>query len=83
MISTASRTVTATVSVSGDPDTLGLTADGSQLWIGQLSLAYVTLLDTKSDTVVGSLNLGGSTAQSADGYGPSGIALTSTPTPGS
>jgi YVTN family beta-propeller protein len=83
VISTASRTVTATVSVSGDPDTLALTADGSQLWIGQLSLAYVTLLDTKTDTVAGSLNLGGSTAQSADGYGPSGIALTSTPTPGS
>ena len=83
VISTASRTVTATVSVPGDPDTLGLTADGSQLWIGQLSLAYVTLLDTRTDTVAGRLNLGGSTAQSADGYGPSGIALTSTPTPGS
>jgi YVTN family beta-propeller protein len=83
VISTASRAVTSTVSVSGDPDTLGLTADGSQLWIGQLSLAYVTLLDIKTGTVVGSVNLGGSTAQSGDGYGPSGIALTSTPTPGS
>ncbi len=47
------------MSVPGDPDTLGLTPDGSQLWIGQASLAYVTLLDTKTATVAGSLNLGG------------------------
>jgi YVTN family beta-propeller protein len=83
VISTASNAVTATVSVPGDPDTLGLTPDGSQLWIGQASLAYVTLLDTKTATVVGRLNLGGSAAQSADGYEPTGIALTKTPTPGS
>ena len=48
--------------------------------IGQQSLAYVTLLDTKTDTVAGSLNLGGSTAQSGDGYEPTGIVLTSAPT---
>jgi len=83
VISTASNSVTATVSVSGDPDTLGLTPDGSQLWIGQRSLAYVTLLDTKTATVVGSLNLGGTAAQSGDGYEPTGIVLTTTPTPGS
>jgi YVTN family beta-propeller protein len=83
VIATASNAVTATVSVPGDPDTLGLTPDGSQLWIGQASLAYVTLLDTKTDTVAGSLNLGGTAAQSADGYEPTGIALTKTPTPGS
>ena len=83
VISTATNTVTATVSVSGDPNVLGLTPDGSQLWIGQVATAYVTLLDTKTDTVVGSLNLGGSEAQSADGYGPNGIVLTKTPTPGS
>jgi YVTN family beta-propeller protein len=83
VISTATETVTATVSVPGDPSTLGLTPDGSQLWIGQQAKAYVTLLDTKTGTVAGSLNLGGSTAQSGDGYEPTGIALTSTPTPGS
>jgi YVTN family beta-propeller protein len=83
VISTVTNEVTSTVAVKGDPDTLGLTPDGSQLWIGQLSLAYVTLLDTKTATVVGSLSLGGSAAQSADGYGPSGIVLTNTPTPGS
>jgi DNA-binding beta-propeller fold protein YncE len=64
------------VNVPGDPDTPGLTPKGSQLWIGQASLAYLTLLDTKTATVVGSLNPGGSTAQSADGYEPTGIALT-------
>lgn len=83
VISTAASTVTATVSVPGNPDTLGLTPDGSQLWIGQASLAYVTLLDTKTDTVAGSLNLGGGTAESGDGYEPTGIVLTKTPTPGS
>lgn len=83
VISTATGAVTATVPVTGDPDTLGLTPDGSQLWIGQRSLAYVTLLDTKTDAVVGSLNLGGTKAQSGDGYEPTGIALTKTPTPGS
>ena len=83
VISTATDTVTATVPVHGDPDTLGLTPDGSQLWIGQASLAYVTLLNTKTDTVAGSLNLGGSTAQSGDGYEPTGIVLTKTPTPAS
>ncbi len=83
VISTAANAVTATVTVPGDPDTLGLTPDGSQLWIGQLSLAYVTLLDTKTATVAGRLNLGGSTAQSADGYAPTGIVLAKTPTPGS
>jgi YVTN family beta-propeller protein len=83
VISTATNAITSTISVSGDPDTLGLTPDGSQLWIGQRSLAYITLLDTKTATVVGSLNLGGSAAQSGDGYEPTGIALTTTPTPGS
>lgn len=83
VISTAALAVTATIPVSGDPDTLGLTPDGSQLWIGQRSLAYITLLDTKTATVAGSLNLGGSAAQSGDGYEPTGIVLTTTPTPGS
>jgi YVTN family beta-propeller protein len=83
VISAAANAVTATIGVSGDPDTLGLTPDGSQLWIGQRSLAHVTLLDAKTATVVGRLNLGGSAAQSADGHEPTGIALTKTPTPGS
>lgn len=83
VIDTATDQVTDTISVPGDPDTVALTPDGSQLWIGQASAAYVTLVDTAGDTVVGSINLGGSTAQSGDGYEPTGIVLTSTPTPGS
>ena len=83
VIDTATNAVTATLSVPGDPDTLGLTPDGSQLWVGQLSSALVTLVDTKSGTVVGSLNLGGTAAQSGDGFAPTGIVLTKTPTPGS
>jgi YVTN family beta-propeller protein len=83
VISTATNKVTATISVPGDPDNLALTPDGSQLWVGQTSLAYVTLIRTSDDTVVGSLNLGTYGAQSGDGYGPNGIVLTKSPTPGS
>jgi YVTN family beta-propeller protein len=83
VISTGTNTVTATISVPGDPDNLALTPDGSQLWVGQTSLAYVTLIRTSDDSVVGSLNLGTYGAQSGDGYGPNGIVLTKTPTPGS
>jgi hypothetical protein len=44
----------------------------------------VSLVSTSSDKVVGSLNLGGTSGpQSADGYAPTGIVLTKTPTPGS
>jgi YVTN family beta-propeller protein len=83
VISTATNKVTDTINVPGDPDNLGLTPDGSQLWVGQTSLAYVTLIRTSDDSVVGSLNLGAYGAQSGDGYGPNGIVLTKTPTPGS
>jgi YVTN family beta-propeller protein len=83
VIRTATNTVAATISVPGDPDNLALTPDGSQLWVGQTSLAYVTLIRTSDDSVVGSLNLGTDGAQSGDGYGPNGIVLTKTPTPGS
>ena len=83
VIRTATNTVTATISVPGDPDNLALTSDGSQLWVGQTSFAYVTLIRTADDSVVGSLNLGADGAQSGDGYGPNGIVLTKTPTPGS
>jgi len=43
----------------------------------------VTLVRTADDSVVGRLNLGTNGAQSGDGYGPNGIVLTKTPTPGS
>jgi YVTN family beta-propeller protein len=81
VISTSSETVTNTISISGDPDTLGLTPDGSQLWVGGLTSAIVTVLDTANGTVVGTLNLGDEGANSGDGYEPTGIVLTATPTP--
>jgi YVTN family beta-propeller protein len=83
VISTASGTVSRTITVPGDPDTLGLTPNGQQLWVGQNTAAKVTVLDTTSFATVGVINLGGSVAQSADGYEPTGITLTSTPTAGS
>lgn len=83
VIDTATGTVTKSITLTGDPDTLSLTPDGSQLWVGQRSTAYVTVIKTSGDSVIGSINLGGSAAQSGDGYDPTGIALTSTPTPGS
>jgi hypothetical protein len=43
----------------------------------------VTVVSTSDDSVVGSINLGGSAPQSGDGYEPTGIALVGTPTPGS
>ncbi|HZZ50083.1 MAG TPA: YncE family protein [Pseudonocardia sp.] len=83
VIDTTSDKVTDTIAVTGDPDTLALTPDGSQLWVGQRSAAYVTVIDTSGNSVVGSVNLGGSEPQSGDGYTLTGIALVSTPTPGS
>ena len=83
VIDTAANRVTHTISITGDPDTLALTPNGQQLWIGQSTAAFVTVLDTATDAAVGSINLGGSTPQSGDGYEPTGIALTGTPTAGS
>jgi YVTN family beta-propeller protein len=83
VISAATDKVTHTVTVTGDPDTLALTPDGSQLWVGQNSSATVSVIDTATDTVGSAINLGGSEPQSGDGYEPTGIVLTATPTPGS
>jgi YVTN family beta-propeller protein len=84
VIATASDTVTKTISVSGDPVSLGLTPDGSELWVGGLTSGIMTVLDTATDTAVGSLNVGyGGEPNAGDGEEPTGVALTSTPTPGS
>lgn len=82
VISTKADTVTTTFPLAGGPDVLALTPDGSQLWVCGITSAILTVLDTSNDTVVGSLNLGGDGANSGDGMGPTGIVLTSTPTPG-
>jgi hypothetical protein len=43
----------------------------------------VTVVNTATDAIVSSVNLGGTAAQSGDGYEPTGIVLVTTPTPGS
>jgi YVTN family beta-propeller protein len=84
VISTASDTVTHTISDPGDPVSLALTPDGSELWVGGLTSAIVTVFDTSNDAAVGSFNVGyGGEANSGDGTEPTGLVLTSTPTPGS
>jgi YVTN family beta-propeller protein len=84
VISTSTDTVTNTISDSGDPVSVALTPDGSQLWVGGLTSGIVTVFDTSNDTLVGSFNVGyGGEANAGDGEEPTGIVLTSTPTPGS
>jgi YVTN family beta-propeller protein len=78
----ATGKVTSTVTVPGDPDTLALTPDGQQLWIGTSTAANVTVLNTADNSPVGVIDLGGA-PNAADGYAPTGIALTATPTAGS
>ncbi len=84
VISTATDSVTATISDAGDPVSLALTPDGSQLWVGGLTSGIVTVFDTATNGLVGSFNVGyGQYPQAGDGEEPTGIVLTSTPTPGS
>jgi YVTN family beta-propeller protein len=81
VIAASSGHVTSTIPLTGDPDTLALTPDGTQLWVGGLTSAIVTVLDTANASVVGEVNLGGDGANSGDGYEPTGMVLTATPTP--
>lgn len=83
VVNTASRTVTGTIDVPGDPDTVALTPDGSQLWVGDNTNGSVTVIDTADGAITGQVNLGGDGPQSGDGLEPTGIVLTTTPTPGS
>jgi len=77
MISTKTDKVISTISLAGDPGTLGLTPDGSELWVCGITSAIVTVFRTSDDSVVGSLNLGGYGPNSGDGLGPTGMVLTS------
>jgi YVTN family beta-propeller protein len=82
VISAAKHQVTSTLAVPGVPDTLALTPDGQQLWVGARIAAKVVVLNTVDGSTVGSINLGGE-PNAADGYAPTGIALTATPAAGS
>jgi YVTN family beta-propeller protein len=85
VISTASDTVTGTISDPGDPVSLALTPDGSELWVGGLTSGVMTIYDTSDNTLVGSVNVGypGDEANAGDGEEPTGIVLTATPAVGS
>jgi YVTN family beta-propeller protein len=84
VIAAASDTVTDTISDAGDPVSVGLTPDGSELWVGGLTSGIITVFDTSNNSAVGSFNVGyGGEPNAGDGEEPTGIVLTSTPTPGS
>jgi YVTN family beta-propeller protein len=82
VISTATDKITRTFAVNGTPDTLGLTPNGAELWVGQNAAATVTVINVHTGATVGTVNLGGSEPQSGDGFEPTGIVLTKTPTAG-
>jgi YVTN family beta-propeller protein len=84
VIDTATNSVTNTLSVQGDPDTLALTPDGSQLWVGTLTYCWLFVYSTSTLDQVGGINLAGPGEYNlnyADGFEPTGIVLTSTPSP--
>jgi DNA-binding beta-propeller fold protein YncE len=83
VINTATGKVKDTIHDPGDPVSVGLTPDGSELWVGGLTSGIVTVFDTATDSLVGSFNVGyGGEANAGDGEEPTAIVLTSTPTPG-
>jgi YVTN family beta-propeller protein len=84
VVSTASDKVTATIRDAGDPVSLALTPNGKQLWVGGLTSGIVTVFSTATDRLVGSFNVGyGGEPNAGDGEEPTGMALTTIPTPGS
>jgi YVTN family beta-propeller protein len=83
VIATASGKVTDTISDPGDPVSVALTPNGSELWVGGLTSGIVSVFDTSNDSLVGTFNVGyGGQPNDGDGEEPTGIVLTSTPTPG-
>jgi YVTN family beta-propeller protein len=83
VINTKTDKVKDTMSDPGDPVSVGLTPDGSELWVGGLTSGIVTVFDTATDSLVGSFNVGyGGEPNAGDGEEPTGIVLTTTPTPG-
>lgn len=83
VVGASSGAVAHTFSVSGAPDTLALSPGGSQLWVGEADSGIAAVLDPSSGASLAQVNLGGEGPQSGDGLDPTGIVLTSSPTPGS
>jgi YVTN family beta-propeller protein len=80
VIDAAAGKVTGTISDSGDPVSVALTPDGSELWVGGLTSGIVSVFDTSNDSLVGTFNVGyGGEANAGDGDEPTGIVLTTTP----
>ena len=74
--------MTKTISIAGDPVSLALTPDGSQLWVGGLTSGIITVLNTATHDVVGTINVGNDGPNSGDGNEPTSIVMTTIPTPG-
>jgi YVTN family beta-propeller protein len=81
VVDAATGDVENSIAVPGAPATLGLTPHGSQLWVAGNDSANVYVIDTATGDIVGETNLGGYGPNSGDGESPTGIVLTSTPTP--
>ncbi len=76
VIDTASGKVTDTIPDPGDPVSVALTPDGSELWAGGLTSGVVSVFDTSNDSLVGTFNVGyGGGANAGDGDEPTGIVL--------
>lgn len=69
VIDTATNSVSSTLQVTGDPDTLALTADGSELWVGGQASGYLEVIQTSNGQQVGDIDLG-------TAYEPTGVAMT-------
>jgi YVTN family beta-propeller protein len=81
VVNAATGTLENSYPVTGAPDTLGVTPNGKQLWVAGVDSAVITAINTATGHKVGSNNLGGYGANSGDGLNPTGLVLTSTPTP--
>jgi YVTN family beta-propeller protein len=81
VVSAATGQVENSWAVPGAPDALGLTPNGQQLWVTGDDSGIITTIKTSTGHRVGSTNLGGYGPNSGDGLSPTGVVLTSTPTP--
>ena len=69
VIDTATNSVSSTIQVTGDPDTLALTADGSKFWGRQPGLGLPRGDSDVNGQQVGDIDLG-------TAYEPTGVAIT-------
>jgi YVTN family beta-propeller protein len=58
VISIATRRVVATWRIGGSPDMMALSTDGTQLWISNRYAGFVTVVDTRTGTVLHRIETG-------------------------